>query len=667
MQRLARNLLALRPRAAAILLAALAALPSATAWSGDRWEPVPPEQLQATKPRVEAGADAEVLFWRVVADDQLREDEFTSERKTLVRVKVFTSRGAQRWCRNHVDAFGPNDHVTDIAARNLKPDGSVVEIARKDIVRERVLRAGSFAVTRYSFALPEVTPGCIVEYRYTRTVLHNRLFSESFPMQQDVPVQRVECWFSPTVVGMWEPHLVPRGGAEKPRQTKDEEWYIATANDVPAHVLEPDTAPGEGSPASVLLFYTIRNRGEGERLWRYYGQYVSIGFDEATRPSARQRSVADSLLADIYDRHERLAKLAGWVRTQFVDSLDQSAPLEPKLGGSSRGKDRDKAKLNERVSGAVTFAALARAAGFEIRPAFIAPRDGPRLDSTLTSPALLPGFAVAVRLPEGWTYFQPARVDLPWDLCSWEYEGATALLCVADSSRFAGTPLAPPERSPFVRTADLDLHGDGALTGTVHFALGGHWNEEQEEGTPADAKDNPDSLAARIELGLHSGATFSHVRVSDAPGRENPGLLGSADAHWDGASVVTARRILLQPSIFRANTPPRYGDGTRRRPLGFRNAWCEVDSVRIRIPAGWRANPVDFIDPVVAAGIGDLAAGVEVAEDGRSLLYVRRCRVGTAGTVTWEPAEFPRVRDFFDRVAAADRLVVELVPDPRGK
>src|SRR6476646_3866080 len=118
----------------------------------DDWKPVDPAELALKAPTVEKDADAEALFWEVKLDDNPEGDLIFNH---YIRVKVFTERG--RESQSKVDIFygklfRTRIKIKDIAARTIKPDGSIVELKKEDIFERTVVRASGLKYKAMSFA-----------------------------------------------------------------------------------------------------------------------------------------------------------------------------------------------------------------------------------------------------------------------------------------------------------------------------------------------------------------------------------------------------------------------------------------------------------------------------------------------------------------------------------
>src|SRR5687768_14547344 len=126
------------------------------------WRPVTPEELAMKAPSVERDADAEAIFWEVWLDDKKESSVYYDH---YVRVKIFTERGREKFSKFDIP-FIKGKKIENIAARVIRPDGSIVPLDPKDIFERDIVSAGNIKVKAKSFAIPGIEPGVIVEYRY---------------------------------------------------------------------------------------------------------------------------------------------------------------------------------------------------------------------------------------------------------------------------------------------------------------------------------------------------------------------------------------------------------------------------------------------------------------------------------------------------------------------
>ena len=132
------------------------------AFDEETWRPVTPAELAMKTPLVDPGADAEAIFWEVRLDDKKRTKLSYDH---YVRIKIFTERGREKFSKFDIP-FYKGRKVEDVAARVIKPDGSIVELQLSDIFEREIVKAGKIKIKAKSFAVPNIEPGVIIEYRY---------------------------------------------------------------------------------------------------------------------------------------------------------------------------------------------------------------------------------------------------------------------------------------------------------------------------------------------------------------------------------------------------------------------------------------------------------------------------------------------------------------------
>jgi hypothetical protein len=129
------------------------------------WLPITSEELQMTDVAAAPKASAIYLYRQVDRDD------FSHWERVYVRIKILTDQGR---AQGNVAIRFDKEHevVRDIAARTILPDGSVVKFDGTLYDKPLIEGRGVHVMTK-TFSLPEVQPGCIIEYRYERlTPLH---------------------------------------------------------------------------------------------------------------------------------------------------------------------------------------------------------------------------------------------------------------------------------------------------------------------------------------------------------------------------------------------------------------------------------------------------------------------------------------------------------------
>src|SRR2546421_9055260 len=175
-----------------LVLFGLIVLTASSAMAQD-WKPVDPADLALKAPVVEKDADAEAIFWEVRIDDSQPEE---LSLKNYIRIKVFTERGKESQSKVDLPYLGSN-RIKDIAARVIKPDGSIVELKKDDVFERTIVKANGVKVKAKSFALLGAEPGSIVEYRWREGNPGGNIDHMRLQFQRDIPVRVVSYYLKP--------------------------------------------------------------------------------------------------------------------------------------------------------------------------------------------------------------------------------------------------------------------------------------------------------------------------------------------------------------------------------------------------------------------------------------------------------------------------------------
>lgn len=649
------------------LLTAVAALLSGpAASSAERWEPVTRAELAGGPPAFDATAGAEALFWKVWVEDEYESGDFRAIRRHYLRVKIHTAQAAQEWSQREIRFPAGNARVLDVVARTIQPDGSIAEMESRAVAKAVLVRYRGERLQGVRFAPPNVRPGCIVEYRYREIHLDAAAHYEEFRLEMDLPARRIVYHLRPLQIpGFAQRQMTFRARLVAPGRTDKDGYGIVEVADVPAFRREPHMPPEGQVKSWMLLFYTQEKLTTPAAFWRKTGIEQAKEFDRACKPDAELRRIAATLAAGAGSDEDKLRRIAEWCRRE-IRVVTSFAPESLRAHGVDLDFDarRTLAKRAGTPRGFdLLFGALARAAGLDVRFARVPSRKRFFFDQEMMDLRFVNSFQIAVRVGGGWRCYDPAVSWLPWDMVLWDEEAQWALLCDADSTRFIETPVAEPVRSSRVRHADLVLEENGDLAGTVRVALSGHWNERLREALAEDA----DSMASFREIMDWD---------KDGIGTEGLRILPVADAtdscraevqvRLRGHATSAGSRLLFEPSAWWARAGATFTESSRRWPVAFWHGWADRDSLRIRVPAGWRLEELPAIRPLESEGVAWFTASVRSSDEGRVVEYTRAFELGFGGTLYFPPSSYRDVKLLFDTIHDRDRTSLSLLREGSG-
>lgn len=281
------------------------------------WREVTQEELQMKTPKVEADADAEAIFWEVrVNDDFVPRAGFKTLINHYLRIKIFTERG--RELNSKVDIpFGKipdlniNVLIKDIAARTIKPDGTIIEIKPQDIFERDTVKANGVKLKAKSFAMPGIETGAIIEYRWREIRGDSLSYYVRLPLMREIPVHLVKYYIKPVnapnfYLGMRVHSFNVQNGFEKDKDN----YYSMKMRDVPAFREEP-RMPSEYTVKSWMLVYyadPLDDNGtlEGDvriEFTGHLGNYYKE-FNDDDSPTEREKTLNEMIKRNILDTAE---------------------------------------------------------------------------------------------------------------------------------------------------------------------------------------------------------------------------------------------------------------------------------------------------------------------------------------------------------------------------
>jgi Domain of Unknown Function with PDB structure (DUF3857)/Transglutaminase-like superfamily len=646
-----------------VCLLALAA-PMPVVAAGDDWKPVDPGELALKSPTVEKDADAEALFWEVKIDDNPDGDLIFSH---YLRVKVFTDRGRESQSKIDLpfgNLYGGQVKIQDIAARTIKSDGSIVELNKKDIFEQTIVKASGLKVKAKSFAMPAVEPGCIIEYRWREVRVRSDAHYLRLQFQRDIPVQRVEYLVKPFPYEGMSFNSIMLHGKTTPWTKAKNGFYSTVMTDVPSVPDEARMPPEDQVKMWMLVFYAV---GEGLREPQKYWNDLGKSYYERTKslikPNDEVKKMAASLIADAKTDDEKLAKLFDFCRTKIRNASDDASGLT--------AEERAKAKENKNPSDTLKrgigyvldidllFAALASAAGFDARIVLSPDRGDVFFDKAIPNAYFIDPRNVAINIGGTWKFFDPGWNYIPFGMLRWQEEGEQALITDPKQPVWVDTPMSPPDKSRVQRRAKLKLLDDGTLEGDVTIEYSGHFAVERKEEIDEESDSaREESLKAELKDQM-SAAEITNIKIQNVTDHVNP-LIYSYHVRFPGYAQRTGKRLFLQPAFFQHGIEPMFATRSRKNQVYFHYPWSEDDKVEIELPAGYALDNADAPAPFGSAPISEYRPKLAVTSDGKTLVYTRTFFFGGGGNVLFPVDSYAPLRNYFDQLHKQDSHSIAL-------
>lgn len=668
----------LRPGASGallIVLALLCAAPPLASARGDKdWKPLDPSDLSTAAPIVEKDADAEVLFWDVRVSYEDSGNEPTTVLNHYVRIKVFNERGREAVSKIDIPAIkfhGREVKIKDVVARTVKPGGEIVELKKEDVFERDLIKASGLKVKAKSFAMPAVEPGAIIEYRW-REVRNGIRSYERFDFSRDVPVRSVTYHIKPYGDELVDPSTGKRVGLRAqtfhgnmaPFVRDKDGFYVTSMTNVPAFHEEPRMPPEYAVRPWMLVFYTSENTTDADKFWNTYGRRRGAEFKSMVKVNDEVRKAAAETIGDAQTPEQKLERLYNFVRAKVKRYTDDASGLTveqlKKIKENKSPADTLKRGVGDGKDIDVLFAALASAAGFEVRLACTSDREDTFFMKDFPDDYFVNPASIAVRVGEGWRLFNPGSTYVPFGMLRWQEEGVPTLIADEKEPTWIDSPMSDPARSLEKRTGKLKLSEDGVLEGDVRIEYTGHvaadMKEYNDDDSPAEREE---TLKNRLKERL-AAAEVTDIKVENVSDPDKP-FVYSFHVRVPDYAQRTGKRLFIQPAFFEKGLGARFPVAARRHPIYFHYPWAEEDKVEIDLPEGYALDNAESPAPISGGELSKYDPSVGITKDGHTLVYTRRFYFGkgTAG-IFFNVATYPALKQYFDAVNKGDEHTIAL-------
>jgi hypothetical protein len=635
---------------------------SITALAGsDEWKPVDPADLASKTPVVDKDADAEALFWEVHVADEFQDREAKTVMNHYVRIKIFTERGRESQSRIDLP-FLARWRITDITARTIKPDGSIVELKKADVFEKSLVKSGDLKIKAKSFSMPSVEVGSIIEYRWKET--RNTSFHLRLQFQRDVPVRIVKYFIKPLADDRYLMRAQTFHGNPTPFEKEKDGSHSVTMRDVPAFREEPRMPPEDQVRPWMLLYYSEeKGKLTAESFWKDFGKQKYGESKPQLKVSDEVKQASASVIGDASSPEQKLEKLFEFCRTKIKNINDDASGLTPD----------DRAKIKENKSPADTlkrgmgtgtdidmlFGALAIAAGFEVRVVNLGDRSDIFLDQSFPNEYFIQSYDIAVRIGEQWRFYDPASTYVPFGMLRWQEESQPALLSDPKEPVWLNTPLSGPEKSKQKRTASLRLSEDGTIEGDVRIEYFGHSAVERKEWDDDDSPAQREETLRNSVKEQMSTAELSEIKIENITDPVKP-FVYAYHIRVPGYAQRTGKRLFLQPAFFEHGIAPLFPASERTHAVYFHYPWSEYDEVNIELPAGFSLDNADAPAPIAAGQITAYKPNLGVTKDGKTLVYKRDFFFGGGGAILFPVKTYADLKSIFDAINKADNHTITL-------
>lgn len=624
--------------------------------SGDDWLPISPEELKMTSEPKAPGAPAIILYRQIDRDDS---SSRAPHEYNYVREKIFTEEG-RKYADVEIPFFKEQENIQGIKARTIRPDGSIVNFDGR-VYDKEIVKARGLKYLAKTFTLSDVQPGSLIEYRYTVDFRENYVFNSQWILSEELFTKRGKYSLKPnaefTLQWSW-PNGLPEG---TPTPAKQGAVIRMEAQDIPAFQVEDDMPPEDSMKYKVDFFYSEGSvERDPEKFWKKRGKKLNDDVEGFTgKRKAMEEAVAGIVSAS--DAPEvKLQKIYRRVQqfrnTSYEREKTEQEQKREKEKEINNVEDLWKRGFGNSLQIPWVFLALAKAAGFEAYPVWVASRADHFFNPNLMKAFDLNTNVVLVKLNGKELYLDPGSAFTPFGLLPWSETGVRGLKLDKEGGTWVTTPMPESSASKIERKADLKMTLDGSLEGKLSVTYSGfeaEWRrvEERNEDEAHRKKFLEEEVKEAVPVGIDAELTNKPDWASSAPT-----LVAEFNLKVPGWVSGAGRRALLPAGLFSAPEKHVCEHATRVHPLYFHYMSEKFEDVRIDLPLGWQ---VSSLPQPQTNDAKVMLYSLKVENEKGTLHLERRLR---SELISLEQKYYPALRNFYQTVRTGDEQQVVLQP-----
>ncbi|HEX8710745.1 MAG TPA: DUF3857 domain-containing protein [Terracidiphilus sp.] len=622
------------------------------------------DELKMTSDPAAPDASAVYLDYEEIDNDPLH------YRSVYARIKLLTDKGKDRATVNVI--YPPSlARLANFEGRTIHPDGTVISLTAKP-VENTIPKNGKPFLDQVVFTLPDATVGSILEFRFQIQYSHTRAEVPSWQVQRKYFVHKAHYVFKPirdlmqlkdsgnrTIQGiLWQSDL-PEGVTVK----KGPDSLVLDMSDVPPVPNEEYMPPVGVLPYRVRFYYSTQSPKE---YWPLAADAWSKEVDKLVKPSNTLQGAVAGIVSPGDSDLVKAEKI--YKAVQALDNTDYSPvrntsglPAYTMLAAKPAAETwRQKSGTSENL--ALLYLALAREAGLKAYAMDVVRRDNSIFEPTWMMPNQMSDILVGVMIDGKEVLLDPGEKMCTFGELSWTHSDTEGMLQTAQGGELQKTPPQRYSQNTLERNGDVTVDGNGDMTGNFTFAMQGQkalrWRQAALENDPDELKKAFDTwLQSMMPQGVE--AHLDHFLALDKP---DANLLAIVKAKGTLGTAKTGQVRL--PGVFfqRHGGEPFVKEAQRMEPVDMYYAEETADEVVYHLPAGYAVEGAP-------EGTNDLWKGhaqlIVKSKTQPGQITVDRVLVRTFDTLPVD--DFPELRGFYEKVAAADQSEVTLKQASTGK
>lgn len=226
-------------------------------------------------------------------------------------------------------------------------------------------------------------------------------------------------------------------------------------------------------------------------------------------------------------------------------------------------------------------------------------------------------------------------------------------------SEMVQTPMLSAKESQTQRVGALSLHEDGTLEGDIReIRFGNAASEWRERNRFRNDSAREEDLKEELK---HRFADFSVSKVKFAVAADGSIPVGlTYHIVVPGYAQRTGKRLLLRVNYFESSFGNQLPQRTRHNHIYFNYPWSEVDTLELKIPAGFELDHADAPPNINAPPTCTYAVRISFVKSKNTLVYSRQLTFGDKGLLLFNKQSYPDMRALFDTFRTSDEHMLTL-------
>jgi len=620
------------------------------------FRPIDPEELKMTAEPLAPGAPAIILSREVDRDDSTA----TRHEYDYFRIKILKEEG-RKYGDVEILYNKEGGNIIGIHARTIKPDGTIVKFDDK-VFTKSVVKARGIKYLAKTFTLPEISPGCIIEYYYTLDMREESFYDSHWILSSELFTKAANFSLKPYpteyhLSWVWQ-NLPP--DAPQPAAGPDHIVRLQVAN-LPAFQTEDMMPPENELKARVDFDYSLDTpdsdanhywSGVGKRLDGYLESFIGKhkAAEQAVGEIVGPNDPPEVKLQKLYARVQQLRNT-----TYEVEKTEEE---------SKRSKEKEPANVDDVLRRGYAnrkdlnwlYLALVRAAGFEAYGVWAADREEYFFNPSLMQSERLSSSLVLIKLNGKDIFCNPGAAFTPYGQLPWAITGVSGLQIDKKGSAWVQTWAPTSAQAQTERRATLTLSDSGDLEGTLtvtHTDIrAAHLRLSEQH---ADETERKTYLETSIKETIPS---TSEVKLTNQPAWTNSAvpLVAEFKIKIPAWASGAGHHFIVPVGLFTAREKHIFDHAERVHPIYVEYPYSEADDINIQIPAGWRISSL----PQGRDDTGKSVSYTLKAEDKNGNLHVSRTL--SVNFLLAGVEYYSALRDYFQQIKTSDDQQIVLDP-----